>query len=117
MGELPAAIGLAVLFLICMAVLPSIERLLPARSVFAASVKYRRDYRPQTDQMVSFLRARHLVIAEDSIAVTYDKGCYKMEFIVTANASASLSAMDFVANELPHLPDVVSFTLAQSSRG
>lgn len=117
MGQLPAAVGLALLFILCMAVLPSLERRLPARSVFAASVKYQRDYRPKTDEMVAFLRSRHMAIADDSIAVTYDKGCYKMEFIVTANASAGLSAMDFVAHELPHLPNVLSFTVAQSSRG
>ncbi|MCK9689471.1 MgtC/SapB family protein [Scleromatobacter humisilvae] len=117
MGELPAAIALAALFVMCMSILPSLERRLPARAVFAASIKYQRDYHPETRDMVEFLRSRRLSMVEDSISVTYEDGSYRMEFIIMANAGASLSAMDFVAEELPNLPHVLNFTLEHSSRG
>ena len=117
MAEMPTAIALAALLVACMAVLPSIERRLPTRAVFAASVKYQKNYRPETHEIIVFLRSRHFSIVEDSISVTYEEGSYKMDFIVTANAGASLSAMDFVAEELPSLPHMLNFTLAHSSRG
>lgn len=117
MGELAAATALTLLFVVCMAFFPSIERRLPARAVFAASVKYRNGYRPRTEEVLSFLRSKQLTIAEDSVSVSFDRGSYKMEFLVTANASANLSAIDFVAEELPGLPSVLSFTLSHSSRG
>jgi putative Mg2+ transporter-C (MgtC) family protein len=117
MGDTIAAIALTLLFVACMAGLPSLERRLPARAVFAASVEYQKDHRPRAEEMLAFLRSRHLAISEDSIAVSYFDGSYKMEFLVTAHTDAGVSAMDFLAEKLPNLPYVHSFTLAHSSRG
>lgn len=117
MGQPGAALALALLFVTCMAVLPSIERRLPARAVFATSVTYQKGYHPKTDEVLNFLRSKHLTIAEDSMSVSHADGSFKLEFLVTANAGASVHAMDFVAEELPGLPYLLSFTLAHSSRG
>lgn len=117
MGETAASFALALLFVACTAAFPSIERRLPARAVFAASVKFQKGYHPKTDEVLTFLRSKRLSIAEDSVSLSYDDGSYQMECLVTANASAGLRTMDFVAEELPRLPFVLSFTLAHSSRG
>ncbi len=117
MGEVLPALVLTALFVTCMTALPSIERRLPARAVFAVSIKYRPDYRPEASEMNEFLCARRLAIVPESMSVTYEDGSWKMEFTVNAYAGAGLSAMDLVAKEMPNFLHVLSFTLSRSSRG
>src|SRR5579863_2163908 len=55
-----AAIGLTAIFILCMAVVPRLERNLPGKAAIAVGLHYREGARPDVEKMVAFLHERHL---------------------------------------------------------
>jgi putative Mg2+ transporter-C (MgtC) family protein len=110
-----AAVGLTVIFIICMAVVPPLERHLPGRAAIAIRLRYREGARPQTDRILSFLGERSLVPHSDSVSVTFDAGRFGLDLIVSGRTSHGRT-LNWVVEDLPDIQSIESFTVTRTSR-
>jgi putative Mg2+ transporter-C (MgtC) family protein len=113
---LAAAFGLAALFILCMAFLPYLEQRLPGRAALVVTLRYRENMRPQEEQILSFLKDRGLTVQRDSISIAYDGHRFELEFLVAAAGVGRDRSPARVAEELPSIAAVESFTVARTSR-
>jgi putative Mg2+ transporter-C (MgtC) family protein len=110
------AIGLAALFVVSMAVVPRLERRLPARSAIAAKVCFREGYRPQPEEIHGYLAERGLQIPVESLSISHCGGRFELECLIFGGAVTHTDAMGRVAFELAEMANVDSFTVTHSSR-
>jgi putative Mg2+ transporter-C (MgtC) family protein len=110
------AFGLALLFVLCMAVIPRLEGRLPAHGAIAATLRFREGYSLRTEEIHRFLAERSLSIPSDSITITHDKSGFELNCLIVADSAARANALGRIALELPKVPEVESFTVTHSSR-
>jgi putative Mg2+ transporter-C (MgtC) family protein len=110
-----AAIGLTALFIICMAAVPRLERHLPAKAAIAVKLRYREGSHPQIDKIMAFLGERNLAPQSDSVSVTFDKGHFGLELIVSGRPLQGRT-LNWVVEDLPDIPSIESFSVMRTSR-
>jgi putative Mg2+ transporter-C (MgtC) family protein len=115
-GFYTAAIALTLLFIACMVVVPQLERYLPARSALAVTLRYRDSHHPSDEVVDAFMKKRRLLLQGDSVAVTFGDGKFAMEFMVLATSLTGNSTLSMLADELPQIPHVESFSIARMNR-
>lgn len=115
-GFFVAACSLAALFVVCMAVIPWIEQKLPAHRALAATLHFGSGFRPRTEEIHHFLAQRGLSIPADSLTISYDAGEFTLQCLIYADSAARAGALERIAVELPSIPNIVSYTITQSSR-
>ena len=115
-GFYAAAIALTLLFIACMVGVPHLERWLPARSALAVTLNYRDSHHPRDEIVAAFLKERGLRLQDDSVAVTFGDGKFGMEFTVLAHSFMGEHMLSMLADELPQLPHVESFSIARMNR-
>ena len=112
-----AAIGLAALFIACMGVLPRLESLLPGHAALTVTLRYREGYILQEDVIHDFLAKRQLAALPGSVSVGYDGHRFDLQLIIVSVASSQTQSLSRVSIELPQIPHLESFTIAQTNRG
>ena len=75
-----AAIGLAALFIFSFAVVPNVERHLPARSTFAVTLRFRIAFRLNEDRLRRYLAHRGASLVRDSLVITHDDNLFEIQF-------------------------------------
>ena len=110
-----AAIGLTALFIVCMAAVPRLERHLPANAAIAARLRFREGAHPQTDKILAFLGERNLLPHSDSVSVTFDKGQFGLELIVSGRPLQGRT-LNWVVEDLPDIQSIESFSVMRTSR-
>jgi putative Mg2+ transporter-C (MgtC) family protein len=115
-GFYAGAVALTVLFIACMIVVPRLERYLPARSALAVTLRYRDNHHPSDQLVDAFMEKRGLLLQSDTVSVTFGDGKFAMEFTVLATSLAGNSMLSMLADELPQIPHVESFSLARINR-
>ena len=116
-GFYTAAVALTFLFITCMFAVPRLERYLPAHASFAVTLCYRDSHPPSDEVVEAFLQKRGLLFQSDSVAITFDNGKFAMEFAILANSLTSKHVLSMLADELPQIPHVESFSIARVNRG
>ena len=115
-GFYTAATALALLFIACMVVVPHLERYLPARSALAITLRYRDSHRPSDEGVDAFMQSRGLLLQSDSVSLTLGDGKFEMEFTVLATSLTGKSTLSMLADEIPQIPHVESFSIARINR-
>jgi hypothetical protein len=110
-----AAIGLTALFIVCMAAVPRLERHLPANAAIAVRLRFREGAHPQTDKILAFLGERNLLPHSDSVSVTFDKGQFGLELIVSGRPLQGRT-LNWVVEDLPDIQSIESFSVMRTSR-
>jgi putative Mg2+ transporter-C (MgtC) family protein len=110
------AIGLTVLFTLCMVVVPLIERSLPAHTAMAATLRYAEGKRPREDEVLAYLKQRQLRLVADSLSITFDGKSFELRFGVFADSTSRNRSLSRIARDLAEIPEVMSFNLEQTSR-
>ena len=110
------ASALAALFITCMVAIPALERRLPGRAAILATLRYREGARPQEEHISEFLKQRGLTVQPDSLSIRFDGNRYALEFMISASGAQREHLLAHVANELPGIAAVESFTVARTSR-
>jgi putative Mg2+ transporter-C (MgtC) family protein len=110
------AIGLTALFAISMAVVPRVERRLPARVAIAATLRFRAGYRPIMEEIHRFLTERGLSIPHDSLTITHDGTRFELQCLIFADSIARSEVMSRIAVEMAEMAEVEHFTVTHSSR-
>jgi putative Mg2+ transporter-C (MgtC) family protein len=110
-----AAVGLTIMLILCMAVVPRLERHLPRKAAIAVGLRYREGARPNTEKIVAFLHERHLTPHSDSVSITFEAGRYGLELIVSGWALHGRT-LDWVVADLPGVPLIESFTVTRTTR-
>src|SRR5262249_48670398 len=114
-GFFGLAIGLTILFALCMLLIPVIESKLPAHTAMVATLRYAEGKRPHADTVLAHLKERRLTLVADSLSVGFDGNSFELRFAFLADSS-SRSSISRLAHELVEIPDVSRFKLEQSSR-
>ena len=115
-GFFTLAIGLTVLFALCMIVIPRIERSLPAHSAMAATLRYAEGKRPREEEVLAYLKERQLQMVPDSLSVSFDGKSFELRFAVFADSSSRSRSISRMARDLAQIPEVAGFNLEQTSR-
>jgi putative Mg2+ transporter-C (MgtC) family protein len=115
-GFYTAAVALTVLFIACMVVVPYLERYLPARSALAVTLRYHDTHYPSDEVVDAFMEKRGLLLQSDSVSVTFGNGKFAMEFMVLAASLTRKHTLSMLADELPQIPHVESFSIARINR-
>jgi putative Mg2+ transporter-C (MgtC) family protein len=115
-GFYSAAVALTLLFIVCMVVVPRLERYLPARSALAVTLRYRDSHHPSDVVVDAFMEQRGLLLESDSVSVTFGDGKFAMEFTVLATSLTRKHMLSMLADELPLIPHVESFSIARINR-
>ena len=110
------AIGLTALFVISMAVVPGIERLLPSRAVVAATVRFRDGYTPRPEVIHRYLAERSLSIAPNSLTIINSHGRFELRCLIFGNTVPGADAMNRVVLDLEAVEGIESFSVTHSSR-
>jgi putative Mg2+ transporter-C (MgtC) family protein len=108
--------GLALLFVMCMAVIPRLEHRLPAHGAIAATLKFREGYKLRTEEIHHFLAERGLSIPADSIKIVYNKSGFELQCLIVADSVARANALGRIALELPQIAEIESFSVTHSRR-
>jgi putative Mg2+ transporter-C (MgtC) family protein len=111
------AMGLTAWFVVSVALVPVIERRLPARVALAGKFRFREGYVPHPDEVHRFLTERGLTIPKDGISLGLAKGTFEIDCIIYCEASTRHDTMNRIAVEMSGMDHLESFTVAQSSRG
>ncbi|MDB5861560.1 MAG: putative rane protein [Ramlibacter sp.] len=110
------AVGLAVLIVTSAALVPFIERRLPAHAPIAATLHFRAGYRPRIQDIDRFLADRGLSIPHDSLSITHDGTRFEVQCLIVADTAMRSEAMNRIAVEMAEMAEVERFTVSQSSR-
>jgi hypothetical protein len=110
------ALGLTLLFVLCMAVIPRLEHKLPAHGAIAATLRFREGYELCTEEIHHFLDERGLSIPQDSIKIAYGKSGFELQCLIVADSVARANALGRIALELPKISEIESFSVTHSSR-
>lgn len=110
------AIGLTALFTISVAVVPRIERYLPAHVAIAATLRFRTGYQPNMEQIHRFLAERGLSIPRDSLSITHDGTRFELQCLIFTHTIARADAMNRIAIEMAAMADVECYSVTHSSR-
>jgi len=110
------AIGLVALFVVSMAIVPRIERMLPARAVMSGTVRFGEGYTPQPEQIHRYLTERGLSVPPDSLTITNDKGRFELKCLIFGDTMSSTAAMSRIVLELTAMEGIESFSVTHSSR-
>ncbi|MDR3416421.1 MAG: MgtC/SapB family protein [Nevskia sp.] len=110
------AIGLAALFVVSMAVVPKVNRRLPAHAAIKGTLRFREGHKPDTELIQGFLAERGLRVSPDSLAVVYDGRSFELHCLIFARAVANTNIISAIAKELSDIADMESFTVTHSSR-
>jgi len=110
------AIGLVALFVISMAIVPRIERLLPARATMAATVRFNEGYTPQPEEIHRYLTERGMTIPPDSLTIISTKGRFELQCLIFVDAVSGTDAMSRIVHELSAMEEIESFSVTHSSR-
>jgi hypothetical protein len=95
---------------------PRLEHLLPAHRAIAATLRFRKDYKPRMEVIHEFLNARGLSIPLDTMTITHDLNGFELQCLISVDTVARSSALGRIALELPEIPEIESFTVTPSSR-
>ena len=112
-----AAIGITALFIGCMSMVSRLERQLPGHMGIMVTLRYRPDVRPHEEDVDAFLRQRGLAIQRDSVSITFDGRAFVLEFLTLARAKREEHTLARVAEELPKITSVETFSVARTTRG
>jgi putative Mg2+ transporter-C (MgtC) family protein len=110
------ALGLTGLFVISMAIVPRLDRRLPARTAIRGTFRFREGHQPKTELIERYLAERGLHLPPESLTVGYDGRCFEMQCLIFARAMACTNVVGAIAKELADVADVESFTVTHSSR-
>jgi putative Mg2+ transporter-C (MgtC) family protein len=110
------AIGLTALFMISMAVMPRIERLLPSRAVMAGTVRFRDGYTPQPEVIHRYLTERGMSIPLDSITIINNQGRFELQCLIFGYSGTGSDPMSRIVHELSAMAEIESFTVTHASR-
>jgi putative Mg2+ transporter-C (MgtC) family protein len=111
----PAA-GLTALFIVCMALLPRLERHLPAHVTMVATIRYAEGKPPQENVVIAYLKERQLRLIADSLSVNFDGAAYELHFAVFADSTSRIRSISQISQDLEKIPEVSRFSLEQTSR-
>ena len=111
-----AAAGLTALIVISLAVVPRLERRLPARAVMVGKVRFREGYRPEAGEIHRYFVERGLQVPPDTLGITRSKGHFELECLIFGDSGTSTESMSRIVRELSEMPDVEEFTVTHSSR-
>ena len=114
-GFVIASVGLTALFVACTAVIPWIERRLPARTPMMVTLRFRQGYKPQPQDVHRFLSERGLTIPPGSLGVSYEEGRFQLQCVALGDSIVHPQAVGQIATELNGVAEVDSFTVAPSS--
>lgn len=112
---LPAA-GLAALFVVSMALVPRLNRRLPAYAAIKGTLRFRQGHKPKTELIESYLAERGLRVPPDSLSVVYDGSCFELHCLMFARSAAYTNVIGGIATDLSNIADVESFSVTHSSR-
>jgi putative Mg2+ transporter-C (MgtC) family protein len=110
------AIGLTALFVISMAVVPRIERLLPARTAMAGTIRFRDGHTPQAEAIHRYLAEHGMSIPADSLTIISNQGRFEVQCLIIGGSLTGTDAMRRIALVLSARAEVESFTVTHSSR-
>ena len=110
------AMGLTALFVISMAIVPRIERLLPARAVMAGTIRFRDGYTPQPEAIHRYLAERGMSIPPDSLTIIHTQGRFELQCLISGYAVSGTDPMSRIAHELSAIEGIESFSVAHASR-
>jgi putative Mg2+ transporter-C (MgtC) family protein len=108
------AIALTALFVISMAIVPRIERLLPARAVMAGTIRFRDGYTPQPEVIHRYLTERGMSIPPDSLTIINSQGRFELQCLMFGDSGTD--AMSRIVFELSAMVEIESFTVTHASR-
>ena len=112
-----AAIGITALFIGCMSMVSRMERQLPGHMGIMVTLRYRQGVRPHEEDVDAFLRKRGLTIQRDSVSIAFDGNAFTLEFLTLARATGREHTLAKVAEELPQIASVETFSIARTTRG
>jgi putative Mg2+ transporter-C (MgtC) family protein len=115
-GFYVSAIGLTALFVVCTAIVPRIEHLLPAHATLTGTFRFHKGHRPSPEEVRRFLVKRGLRIPPESLSISFDGTHFEIHCLFFANSSARTGALSAIGDELSQLAHVEGFTLTHSSR-
>jgi putative Mg2+ transporter-C (MgtC) family protein len=110
------AVGLTSLIVVSTAVVPWIERRLPAHAPIAATLHFRAGYKPRVEEIDRFLAARGLSIPHDSVSIMHDGMRFEVHCLIVADTATRPEAMNRIAVEMSEMVEVERFTVTQSGR-
>lgn len=110
------AIGLTALFVISMAIVPRIERLLPARATIAGTIRFRNGYTPQPEVIQAYLAERGMRIPADSLTIINNQGRFELQCLIYGDTLTGAQAMSRMVLELSAMSEIEFFTVTHSSR-
>jgi putative Mg2+ transporter-C (MgtC) family protein len=111
-----AAIALTTLIVICMSVVPRLERRLPARAVMLARVRFRKGFRPGPEEIHRYLADRGMQIPHDTLSITHSLGQFELQCLILGDSATDADSMSRIVLELSEMADVDEFTVTHSSR-
>jgi len=110
------AVGLTALFVISTAIVPLVERHLPARVAIAGTIRFREGYKPDPEQVHRYLGKRGMTIPPDSLSITHSNGRFELQCLIVGDSVARTDAMSTIAFELSAMPNIEGITISHSSR-
>ncbi|CAB3807477.1 hypothetical protein LMG28614_06607 [Paraburkholderia ultramafica] len=109
------AVGLTGLLLLGMVAMPTVERILPARTALTVKVQFAANYRLHEEAIDHFALMRRFSIPPESFSISYDAGRCSIQFLIVADPRRHANALAQLSTELRDLPHVESFTIARST--
>jgi hypothetical protein len=79
------------------------------------TLRFRKGYRPQPEDVHRFLSERGLSIPLGSLSVSYEEGHFELECVALGDAVMKPEAVGRIARELTDVAQVDGFTVAPSS--
>lgn len=117
LGHLEAAAFLALLFIVCAAVIPKLEHRLPAQKALAVEIDYCPGAAPAPEVVRDFLSVHGLSIHAESLSVRYEDGRYRLEFMIVADfRQDERTLISTISMELQRIPRLDRFSVARTTR-
>lgn len=117
MGSYATAVGLTLLFMVTVALLPRIERALPAHAELSASVQFREGFTPNPEHVKRLLAERGLRAPHDSLSVTKNRhGRLELNCLLVTDKASLDDSLGRIVGDLTGMAEVESFTVTPSSR-
>lgn len=111
-----AAMALTTLCVATTALVPRLERRLPARTAIAATLKFRHGVTPRPEAVATFLHVHGLSMPNESLTVELKDGRFELRCLIVANAFGRSDEMSTIAFALSHMPEVEDFKVTHSNR-
>lgn len=117
LGHPEAAAFLALLFIACAALIPKLEHRLPAQKALAVEIDYCAGATPDPDVVRDFLGVHGLSIHAESLSVRYERGRYRLEFMIVADFRQNeRTLIAAISLELQRVPRLDRFSIARTTR-